>query len=369
MSRLMSAIADRLIDGQVVLERVLELLLPVGVGAEGVARHGLARGVELEQLLGHVAHRLLDPGLGALPRRAAETIERRLRGAGVFLHQIEPLDRHEQLVLAGIAQLEELLHALSPTPICFSPTNAPMPWSTCTTRSPDLQIAQIGQKRLASPTAAARARAAPPRRRPPRRRSAGRASGRRKPRESGADGHQHRGVARIFGALHRNREHVVFLEQLDGPLGAARRCGHEQHRVARRRAAAGSRPPSRPRGPLSSTAGWQRMLRCELVGRRPRIAELRRAERDAIAAVSQSATISSAGVGDGAAGRGSPSGSTADDVLVTALNLLEQLRAFASTSSGSDTMIRACVRARQVVEQRGAAVRLRARRAAARSTI
>ena len=79
------------------------------VGAEGVARHRLARGVELEQLLGHVAHGLLDLGLRLLPGRAAEAIERRLRAAGVFLDQVEALDGHEQLGVAVIAQLEELL--------------------------------------------------------------------------------------------------------------------------------------------------------------------------------------------------------------------------------------------------------------------
>ena len=68
-----------LVGRQLVLERVVELLLPVRVGAERVARHGLARGVELEQLLGHVAHRLLDARLGFLPGRAAEPVERRAR--------------------------------------------------------------------------------------------------------------------------------------------------------------------------------------------------------------------------------------------------------------------------------------------------
>ena len=66
----------RLIDRQVVLERVFELALPVGIGAEGIARDRLARGVELEQLFGHVAHGLLDARLRALPRRAAELVER-----------------------------------------------------------------------------------------------------------------------------------------------------------------------------------------------------------------------------------------------------------------------------------------------------
>ena len=122
-------VGDRrlLVERQVVLERVFEFLLPVRVRAERVAGHGLARGVELEQLLGHVAHRLLDARLRALPRRAAEAIDRRLRRAGVLLDEIEPLDRHEQLVVAGVAQLEEFLHGVGPMPICFRPTNAPMP--------------------------------------------------------------------------------------------------------------------------------------------------------------------------------------------------------------------------------------------------
>ena len=103
-----------LIRGQLVLERVLELLLPVRVAGEGVARHGAARGVELEQLLRHVAHRFLDSGLRALPRRAAQPVDRRLRRAGVLLHEVEALDRHEQLVVARVAQLEELLAVALP---------------------------------------------------------------------------------------------------------------------------------------------------------------------------------------------------------------------------------------------------------------
>ena len=104
-------VGDRglLVRRQVVLERVVELLLPVRVGAERMAGHGLARRVELQQLLGHVAHGLLDARLGFFPGRAAELVERRRRAAGVLLDQIEPLERDEQLVLAGVAELHELL--------------------------------------------------------------------------------------------------------------------------------------------------------------------------------------------------------------------------------------------------------------------
>src|SRR4051794_31255183 len=69
----------------------------------------LARGVELQQLLGHIAHRLLDAALRALPGRAAEAIDRRPRRAGVLLDEIQTLDRHEQLVFTGVAQLEKFL--------------------------------------------------------------------------------------------------------------------------------------------------------------------------------------------------------------------------------------------------------------------
>ena len=98
-----------LVDGQLVGESVFEFLLPVCVGAEGVTGHGLALGVELQQLFGHVAHGLLDAGLRLLPCRAAQAIERRSRPAGVLLDKVQPLNRDEQLVLTRVSQLQELL--------------------------------------------------------------------------------------------------------------------------------------------------------------------------------------------------------------------------------------------------------------------
>ena len=47
---------------------------------------------------------------GAFPGRAAQPIDRRPEAPVVFLDQIEPLDRHEQPVVAGVSQLEEFLH-------------------------------------------------------------------------------------------------------------------------------------------------------------------------------------------------------------------------------------------------------------------
>jgi hypothetical protein len=66
------------------------------------------RDAHSEELAG-VAHGLADACLGPLPARAAEPIERRFRRAGVLLDEIEPLDRHEELVVARVPKLEELL--------------------------------------------------------------------------------------------------------------------------------------------------------------------------------------------------------------------------------------------------------------------
>ena len=95
----------------------------------------------------------------------------------------------------------------------------------------DLQIAQVGEKRLGR-------RPAPLRRAPllledvgfgvDLQAGVGQPEAARQP----ADGHQHRGVPRVVGALDRNGEHVVLLEQLDRALGAARRRGDEQRRLA-----------------------------------------------------------------------------------------------------------------------------------------
>src|SRR5262249_17996680 len=100
-----------LVGRQVVLERVVELLLPVRGRAERVTDDGLARSVELEELFRHVAHGLLHAALGFFPSGAAKSIERRIGAAGVLLDEIEPLERDEELVVAGVAKLHELLLA------------------------------------------------------------------------------------------------------------------------------------------------------------------------------------------------------------------------------------------------------------------
>ena len=47
-----------------------------------------------------------------------------------------------------------------------------------------------------------------------------------------ADGDEHRRGVRVLGALHGDRDDLVFLEDLDRPLRAAVAVGHEQDRLA-----------------------------------------------------------------------------------------------------------------------------------------
>ncbi len=85
-----------LVVGLVEVEGVFELALHVGVGGEGRALDGLALGVELEELGGHVGHGLFDAGLGLLPALRAEFVELG-RGAGVggavLLDEVEARER------------------------------------------------------------------------------------------------------------------------------------------------------------------------------------------------------------------------------------------------------------------------------------
>ena len=59
------------------LEGVFEFALPVGIGREGEAFGHAALGVELQQLIGHVAHFGFDAGFARGPGGAAEPVERR----------------------------------------------------------------------------------------------------------------------------------------------------------------------------------------------------------------------------------------------------------------------------------------------------
>ncbi len=220
-----------LIHRQVPRERRFEFFLPVRVGRERVARHCLARGVELQELFGHVAHGLLHARLGLGPRRAAQPIERRPAAARVLLHEVEPLDRHEQLVVAVIPQLEELVRAVADADLLQADELADAVVHV-DDEIAHLQVAQVreeGRRRgfLARRTAPlpivveeiglgvdgdAAAREADAVR-------------------EAADRHEHGAGAQLARARRRFRAYVVVLEHLERALGAAGRVGHEDDGV------------------------------------------------------------------------------------------------------------------------------------------
>ena len=89
-----------LVVGLVVVEGVFKLALEFVVVREGVALRGVALGIELEQLAGHVLHGLAHARLGLGPLLRAEPVEHR-RGPGVggaiFLNQVEARERDVEL--------------------------------------------------------------------------------------------------------------------------------------------------------------------------------------------------------------------------------------------------------------------------------
>ena len=95
----------------------------------------LARGVELEQLVGHVLHGLLHARLGLLPLLRAQPVQYRLHALrrAILLHQVESRERHIKPRAFGVLQDHELGGAPSSCGISFSPWYWPMPCSTCTT--------------------------------------------------------------------------------------------------------------------------------------------------------------------------------------------------------------------------------------------
>ena len=93
----------------------LELALPRRVGREGVALGHRALGVELQQLLGHLAQRGAHRFLHALPGGAAHAVE--LGGARVAAQilrdEVEPLHRHVQPAALGVLEQQEIAVAIT----------------------------------------------------------------------------------------------------------------------------------------------------------------------------------------------------------------------------------------------------------------
>ena len=223
-----------LVGRGVVLEGVFELPLPMAVGAERVAGHRLARGVELEQLFGHVAHGFADPALRALPRRAAQLVERRLAGAAVFLDQVEPLDGHEELVVAGVAELHELLRGVAHANL-LQPDELADAVIDMDDVVAHFEIAKVREKGLGDRAMAVAA--------PLHLRALFLEDVRLgddlqlrggQPEAFGelADGDEDRHVEQLVGAIHEHAAQVVFRQQLHRALRAAFRGGDEEDGVA-----------------------------------------------------------------------------------------------------------------------------------------
>ena len=87
-----------LVGGLLVRERVLQLLLPRGVGAEREAGGALAGRIQLDQVLGDLVDVLAGLRLGSRPVGAAELVELRGLRADVLADLVELVGRDEQLV-------------------------------------------------------------------------------------------------------------------------------------------------------------------------------------------------------------------------------------------------------------------------------
>ena len=119
-----------LVRALLVGEGGLELVQQVGVRRHGRGAGDLALGVELEQLAGHVAHPLLDPRLGLVPRGAAELVEARGHplDAAVLLHLVDAREGEQQPLARGVGDLHHLgLGGGRRPPPARAPPAAPRP--------------------------------------------------------------------------------------------------------------------------------------------------------------------------------------------------------------------------------------------------
>ena len=101
----------RLVRGLLELEGGAELLVdPVGCG-EGLPAHHLARGVDRDQLLGHLPDRLLHPLLDRLPGGPAELVDLRDEPvrADVPLDLVEAVDGEVEPILVLVSDQEEVV--------------------------------------------------------------------------------------------------------------------------------------------------------------------------------------------------------------------------------------------------------------------
>ena len=104
--------AAQLVVGLLVFEPLLELGLPVAVGAEGKALYGASLGVKPDKLRRHILHRLFDPLPGAAPFIAAQPVQLDglfIPAADVAGYKVQLGDGDIQHIGAGIADLDIIL--------------------------------------------------------------------------------------------------------------------------------------------------------------------------------------------------------------------------------------------------------------------
>ncbi len=219
-----------LVGSEVPFEGVLELLLPVGIGAEGVPGYSLPGCIELQQLLGHVAHGLLDTRLGLFPRRPAKPVEAGTGGPRKALHQIEALHGNEQLVVGRVAELHELLRVGTHFD-SFQPDEDADAVIDVHDEVANLEIAEVREERprgrlpavMCLPLLFEDVRLGPQLQASLRESEALRQIAR-------AD--EHRGALHIFGTFDGNGQHVVVPEELHRSLAHPGRVRHQDDGVA-----------------------------------------------------------------------------------------------------------------------------------------
>ncbi len=90
-------------------KRILKFLLPVRILGKGVTHSQPPLGIKRQELLGHIADRLLHARLARLPKIRPQPIELRRDSAQrlIFLNQIHARQRHVEPRIFGVAQQHE----------------------------------------------------------------------------------------------------------------------------------------------------------------------------------------------------------------------------------------------------------------------
>ena len=221
-------------------------------------------------------------------RAAAQLVDdgpRALR-ARVLLHAVEGLDRHLELVAALVGEDHELAAQRPPTSSVSRPSKRPMPWSWWTTRSPTLQVAEVGEEAARAAAAAARWRWTSSGNTSPSARTRRPASGSSKPAREGAH-------ADLDGRALADGE-AVLAQHVPQALGAAGAAQEEHACGPPRRAQVGR--PARAGRPRSGARAGEARCRPARVRGRPRARGAAGAAREPRRAAPPRGTSASSGV-------------------------------------------------------------------------